>query len=88
VPRFAAYWPLAMRSIECVYFTGVPAPWLSAWLSAWLSYAFPMLFLGFYSFPGGKIRVPRFAAYWPPAMRSIECVYFTGVPAHLQYKGF
>ena len=62
--------------------------WWLAWLPALLSYAFPMLFLRFYSLPGAMIPVPRFAVICRLAMRVIECVYFTGVPAHLYHKGF
>jgi hypothetical protein len=47
-----------------------------------------MLFLRFYALPGAIIPESRFAAYWSPAMRVIECVYFTCVSAHLHYKGF
>ena len=34
------------------------------------------------------ITVPRFAVYCVAAMRVIECVYFTGVPAHPHHKGY
>jgi hypothetical protein len=53
----------------------------------WFFHAFLMLLLRIYLLPGGKVPVPRFAVYWPLAMRGIECVYFTGVSAHLQHKG-
>ena len=75
-----------------MYFTGVPAHLYhkgflpGGWLGSPL--AFPMLFLRFYFLPGAMIPELRFAVICRLAMRVIECVYFTGVSAHLHYKGF
>ena len=43
--------------------------WWLAWPPALLSYAFPMLFLRFYSLPGAMIPESRFAAYCAAATR-------------------
>ena len=43
--------------------------WWLAWPSACFSYAFPMLFLRFYSLPGAMIPESRFAAYCGAATR-------------------
>ena len=83
--RFAAICVSATRNIECVFYGCSCTPpsqglltWWLAWLPALLSHAFP----------GAMIRESRFAAICVSATRSIECVYFTGVPAHLYHKGF
>jgi hypothetical protein len=80
----AACCRLAMRSIECMHFHSVPAylhhkDFLAGCLPGsplGFSYGFPMLFLRFYSLPGGKIREPRCAVWRRLAMRSIECMHF------------
>ena len=83
---------LYIRSLTygCVYVSMITrASYLVAGLAPRLSFlcfsfAFPkVLFTS-----GAMIPVPRFAVICAAAMRGIECVYFTGVPAHLHHKGF
>jgi hypothetical protein len=97
LPFAAACCRLAMRSIECMHFYSVPAhlhykDFLAGCLPGsplGFSFGYPMLFLRFYSLPGGKVHEPRFAACCRLAMRSsIECMHFDSVPAHPHHKDF